>query len=139
MYFICLKFNSQYWYLLLRRKKICWNFCGIFTKSERLCLRKILTLVRPRKLIAVNFTFYSRCKMHITPVLLKNDSFHNFLNRSQIAFVWSYFKKKKNFTSKNVYVMLMFNTMVFTWTVHVTCSHIFYSFLRTRLVSVFLK
>ena len=24
LYFICLKFNPQYWYLLLRREKMCW-------------------------------------------------------------------------------------------------------------------
>ena len=68
LYFICLKFNPQYSYLLLLRKKMCWfssyfwqgkvrNIWCIFTKSQRLCLHKILTLVRPRKLIAVNFTF----------------------------------------------------------------------------------
>ena len=33
------------------------NFCGIFTKLQRLSLHKILTLVQSRKLIAVNFTF----------------------------------------------------------------------------------
>ena len=34
---------------------------------------KYLTLARPRKLIAMNFTFFIQFKMHITPVSLKND------------------------------------------------------------------
>ena len=43
-----------------------------------------LTLTRPRKLIAMNFTFlYTQFKMHVTPVSLKNYSFQNFLNRSK--------------------------------------------------------
>ena len=37
--------------------------------------------------------FYTRCKMHRTPVLLKNYSFHNFLNRSNFAFVCFFSKK----------------------------------------------
>ena len=55
LYFICLKFNPQYWYLLLRREKMCWfssyfyrvtgrDFCRIFTKSQKLCLHKILNI-----------------------------------------------------------------------------------------------
>ena len=52
LYFIRLKFSPQYWYLLLRREKMCWfssyfkqgkgrNFCSIFRKSQNLCLHKI--------------------------------------------------------------------------------------------------
>ena len=33
------------------------NFCSMFTKSQKLCLHKYLTLVWPLKLIALNFTF----------------------------------------------------------------------------------
>ena len=64
---------------------------------------KYLTLVRPGKLIAVNFTFFfTRCKMHITSVLLKNYSFRNFLNRSNFAFV-CFFSKIIFSPQKNVY------------------------------------
>ena len=58
----------------------------IITKSQKLCL----TLVRPRKLIA---TYFKWCKMHITLVSLKNYSFHNFLNRSNFAFVCFFSRK----------------------------------------------
>ena len=62
-----------------------WNFCGIFTKSQKLCLHKIFNI---RSTTKVNFSIYTRCKTHITPILLKNYSFHNFLNRSSnFAFV----------------------------------------------------
>ena len=54
---------------------------------------KYLTLVRPQKLILWILRFYTWCKMLRTPVLLKNYSFHNFLNRSKFAFV-CFFKKK---------------------------------------------
>ena len=54
--FICLKFIPQYYYLLLCREKMVWfisyfeqgkgrNFCGIFTKSRKLCLHKIFNIV----------------------------------------------------------------------------------------------
>ena len=55
LYFICLKFNPQFWYLLLCREKICWfsscfsqekgrNFCGNFTKSQKLCFHEIFNI-----------------------------------------------------------------------------------------------
>ena len=49
--------------------------------------------------------------MRKTPVSLKKYSFHNFLRsnfKSNFAFVCFFSKKKKFFTSKNVYVMYMF-------------------------------
>ena len=42
--------------------------------------------------------------MYVTPVLLKKYSFHDFLNRSNLAFV--YFFLEKIFSSKNVYIIL---------------------------------
>ena len=101
-YFICLKFSPQYSYRLLRRERDCIDLVVIFNKRREetfamslqnrksyVCI-KYSTLVRPRKLIAMNFTFFTRCKIHITPVSLK------------------YYFKKKVFHSKNVYVMFMF-------------------------------
>ena len=130
--FICLKFNPQYWYLLLLREKMCWfssyfnigseeNF-AVPLQNRKICVCiKFLTLVRLRKLIAVNFTFFTRCKMHITPALLKNYSFHNFLNKFKLC-LCLFFSKKNFFTSKNV--MLMFTSWHLLEHLHLTCSRI---------------
>ena len=85
-----------------QRERDCIDLVVIFNKRREetfavslqnrksyVCI-KYSTLVRPRKLIAMNFTFFTRCKMHITPVSLK------------------YYFKKKVFHTKNVYVMFMF-------------------------------
>ena len=68
LYFTCLKFNPQHWYLLLRRRK-CVDIVVIFNKGKeetfavflqnrKSCVYiKHLTLVQPRKLIPVNFAF----------------------------------------------------------------------------------
>ena len=101
LHFICLKLNLQYWYLLLGRKRMCW-FVFVFNKGREEAFagslqnrKSCLSLFRPRKLISVwVLRFYTRCKMHITPVLLKNYSFHNFLNRSNFAFICCFSKKK---------------------------------------------
>ena len=82
LYFICLKFNPQYWHLL-RRGGGCVDLVVIFNKGREetfmaslqnckscVCI-KYLTLVRPRKLIPWILRFYTRCKMHRTQVLLK--------------------------------------------------------------------
>ena len=70
----------------------------VFLNNCKSCVCiKYLTLVRPRKLILWILRFYTWCKMHRTPVLLKNYSFHNFLNRSNFAFVC--FFSKRNFVS----------------------------------------
>ena len=70
------------------------NFYDIFIKLQKLFAKKYLILVRSGKLIPWILRFYTRCKMHITPVLLKNYSFHNFLNRSNFAFICCFSKKK---------------------------------------------
>ena len=106
MYFICLKFDPQYWYFLCRGT--CVELVVIFNKGWEetfmvslqncrscVCI-KYLTLVRPRKLIPWVLRFCTRCKMHRTPVLLKHYSFHNFLNSSNFVFVC--FFSKKNFS-----------------------------------------
>ena len=67
LYFICLKFSPQYWYLPLCKEKMCWF--GVFNKKREetfavslqnrkscVCI-KYLTLFRPRKLISVSFAF----------------------------------------------------------------------------------
>ena len=115
LYFICLKFNPQYWYLLLYSRKTCWfrsyflqgkgrNFCGIFIKSQKLCLHKIFNIGLAMKVNCHEFLlFYAQCKMHITPVSLKNYSFFTIFWTDRVCF----FSTKK-LTSKHVYVMFMF-------------------------------
>ena len=57
---------------------------------------KYLTLLRPRKLIPVNFAFYTRCKMHRTPALPKNYSFHNFFKQIKLCLCLLLFKKRNS-------------------------------------------
>ena len=78
---------------------------------------KYLTLIRPWKLIAMNLIFYTGGKTYINPVLLKKYSFHNFLNRSNFAFVC--FFSKKLFSSQKMFM---------SWSCHLTCSRICWSF-----------
>ena len=115
LFFICLKFNPQYWYLLLRRGR-CVDLVVIFNKGREetfivslqdckscVCI-KYLTLVRPRKLIPWTLRFYTRYKIYRTKVLLKNYSFHNFLNRSDFVFVCLFsknFSRQKMLTSNS--------------------------------------
>ena len=151
--------------LLLHTEKICWfssyfkqgkgrNFCGILIKSQKLRLLKILNIGLTTKVNChefyfyyTNFTFftfnfifyfYTQFKMHTTPVSLKNYSFHNFLNRSNFAFV-CFFPKKIFFISKNVYVMFMFTPwhLLERYIYHV-CIFVDH-FFRTQLVLAFLK
>ena len=68
---ICLKFNPQYWYLLLRIEK-CVNLIVIFNKERdlyktaKLCLLKIFILCWTTKVNFHEFSFfYTQCKMHI--------------------------------------------------------------------------
>ena len=103
----CLKFNPQYWYLLLRSEKICVDLVDILNKGREKTLQnrkscvciKYLTLVRLQKLIPVNFAVLYWMKNAQNSSIAKNYSFHNF-------FFASY--QKKFFTSKNVYVMFIF-------------------------------
>ena len=61
---------------------------AVSLQNRKSCIYiKYLTLVWSRELIHMNFAFFTRCKMHKTPVLLKNYSFQNFLNKSNFAFV----------------------------------------------------
>ena len=86
--------NVLIWQLLLKRDRK--KLLRYLYKIAKSCIYiKYLTLVRPRKLIHMNFAFFTRCKMHRTPVLLKNYSFQNFLNKSNFAFVC--------FCSQNIY------------------------------------
>ena len=92
-------------------------------RKSCICI-KYLTLVRPRKLIPVNFEFlYS---MHRTPVLLKNYLFHTFLNRTNFALVC--FFSKKNFSPQKMFMSCLSLRMALTWTAHLTCSRICWSF-----------
>ena len=42
--------------------------------------------------------------MYITPVLLKNYSFHNSVNRSNFAFIWLYFLSKKKISPQKMFM-----------------------------------
>ena len=66
--YICLKFNPQYSHLLLR-EKMCWfssyfqqeegrNFCGIFTKFQKLCLHKIFNIGSTTKVNSREFCVF---------------------------------------------------------------------------------
>ena len=74
--------------------------------------------------------------MHVTPVLVKKNSFHNFLNRSNFAFN-SFFSKKK-IQLKNCLCHVYVYAVAFTRAVHLVRVFLDH-FLRTRLVWVFLK
>ena len=82
------------------------NLVVIFNNRKTCVSIKCLTLFRPWKLITVNLTSFTRCKMHITPVLLKNYSFHIFFKQIKLCLGLFLFKKIF-FPSKNVYVMFM--------------------------------
>ena len=123
------------WFL---KKRLDTNLCQIFNKVREktvmvslqnckscVCI-KYLTLVRPRKLIPWFLPFYTRCKMHRTPVLLKNYSFYNFLNRSNFVFVC--FFSKKLFNLKKCLCHVFVYAMALTRTVRLTCPRICWSF-----------
>ena len=105
-YFICLKFNPQYWYLLRREKII--DLVVIFkeqsfavslqNRKSRVRI-KYLTLVRAQKLIAMNFTFlYSICNAQNSSIA-KNYSFHIFFNRFVCLFLF-----KKTFLPQKMFM-----------------------------------
>ena len=55
-----------------------------------MCLHKIFDIGSTTKVNCREFYFFIldlKCTMHITPVLLRNYSFYNFLNRSNLTFV----------------------------------------------------
>ena len=57
--------------------------------------------------------FYTRCKMHINPVLPKNYSFHDFLNRSNFAFVFSFQKKHSlSLTRNTLFLCFSFSDII---------------------------
>ena len=51
------------------------------------------------------YFFYTRCKMHIAPVLLKNYLFHNFSNRSNFTSVC--FFSKKIFSLQKMFMLCL--------------------------------
>ena len=121
LYFICSKFNPQYWYLLLCREKMCW-FSSYFN---------------PGSTTAVNC-----CKFYIFILDEPNSSnakkllISHFFRQINFAFV-SF--QKKNFHLKNFDIMFMFTPWrlleQYILRVCVFLDH----FLRARLVWVFLK
>ena len=89
---------------------------------------KYLTLVRPRKLIPWVLRFYTRCKMHRTPVLLKKyiAVILQLLNRSNFAF--DCFFSQKFVHLKKILCHVFVYAMALTWTVHLMYSRICWSF-----------
>ena len=73
------------------------NFCGIFAKSQKLCLHKIFNIGSTTK-VFIHMFLYS-CKMHKTPVLLKNFAFHLFIHFFTLP-LFAFFQKKTFLTSK---------------------------------------
>ena len=97
LYFICLKFNRQYWYLLPRREKMCW-----FSS----CLHKIFNTGSNTKVNCHEFYFFILdVKYTKLQSCLKIIHFTTFWT-DQTSCLFGFFPKKKNFTSKNVDVML---------------------------------
>ena len=77
------------------------DFFRICTKSQNLCLHKIFNTGSTTKVNSREFCVFIldvNCT-ELQPVLLKSYSFHNFLSRSNFAFVF-FFSKKIFFTSK---------------------------------------
>ena len=120
---------------LTREGKKLLRYLYKITKTHKSCVCiKYLTLVRPQKLILWILRFYTWCKMLRTPVLLKNYSFHNFLNRSKFAFACLL---KKKFSPQK---MLMPCFCLCHGTYLKRTSNVFtYNFLRIQLIWVFLK
>ena len=61
--------------------------CKLVTKKFILCALICASKQEITLKMKTNFCLYTQCKMHRTPVLLKKYSFHNFLSRSNFAFV----------------------------------------------------
>ena len=99
MYFIYLKFNPQYWYLLLRREKMCW-FSSYFKQSQNLCLNKIFNIVSTTKVNCRDFYFFI-LDAHNSSIAKKLFISH-LSNRSDFAFVC--FFSKKTFSPQKMFV-----------------------------------
>ena len=71
--------------------------------------------------VKCRYFFYTRCKMHITPAMLKKYSVYSFLNRSKLAFV-SF--QKKNSPQKMLMSCLCLGHVAYLNKVHLMCSRI---------------
>ena len=137
LYFICLKFNPQYWYLLLRREK-CADLVVIFNKKLLRHFYKIAKAVLAYDIshwFDQCLRFYTRCKIHRTPVLLKKYWFHKRLNRSNFAFVC--FFSKKNFHIKKCLCLrhsayLNSTSNIFTYLLIVFLGHDWFGFFLNK-------
>ena len=70
----------------------------VFLQNRKSCVYiKYLTLVQPQKFLYT--CFYTPCKMHKTPVLLKNFAFHLFIHFFTLP-LFAFFQKKTFLTSK---------------------------------------
>ena len=98
-------------YLVIFNKGRKESFAGTFTKLQNLCLDKIFNIDSTTKVNCHEFCFIIlKCKMHITPVLLKIIPFIIFfLNRSNFVFV-CFFSNNIFSPQKYVYVMFMFTS-----------------------------
>ena len=93
-------------------------------RKDCVCI-KYLILVRPRKLIAVNFTLlYSIQNVHNSSIA-KKLFISQFFEQIKLWVCLSFFQKKL-FSPQEMFMSVY--TMVLTWTVHLTCSRICWSF-----------
>ena len=97
----------------------------VFLQNRKSCVCiKYLTLVQPQKFLYT--CFYTPCKMHKTPVLLKNYHFtYSFI--FSLCLCLLLFKKKFFYPQKKVCHAYIY-AMAFTWTVHLMCLRICWSF-----------
>ena len=73
---------------------------AVFLQNRKSCICiKYLTLVRPQKLIAMNFTFLYSIYNGQNSSIAKNYSFHNFLNRFICLFLF-----KKTFLPQKMFM-----------------------------------
>ena len=104
-------------------------------KLQKLCLHKVFNIGSTTKVnchelyffytqfkMYAVFLFYTQFKMSITPVLLKNYSLHNFLNRSKLRVCLFLFKKTKKNHIKKCLCHVYFYDKALTWTVHLTSN-----------------
>ena len=107
--FICLNWSTIQSIAIFFAGRNCVDLVVVFNKRRE---ETLLVSLQNRNscvcrkyliLIPVNSCFYTRCKMHKTPVLFKNYN-QNFLNKSNSAFV----SFQNIFHLKKFYVMFMF-------------------------------
>ena len=100
----------QYLFLTREGKKLL-RYLYKITKNHKSCVCiKYLTLVRPRKLIPVNFAFICSIQNAQNSSIAKKLFISQFFKQIKLCLYLLLFKKKV-FTSKNVYVIFTFTSL----------------------------